>query len=510
MQQTASMSLDHANNSTNNNNTRASIAPSLYASMILSSSIKKRKVKFTIKLSIQELLSVPYLNGVLFCKVRLCDGGNHTSYSSKKEVSNSSVIWSNDSAIQFEVKTVQLYSTSQQSGELIHGIPFQPTASSNSNSNSNNTAAAYHVVGYEPCLCRISVRKELRGGKSYKKLGYVDYNLADFIFKYQQELYFSNNTGGGGGDFSVNRILKEYLKGTSGKSKKNQQRSDNSYLKINIKVIDTLLLTMSVANLPPTVTANAATADATITTPPSNKETLIEDTRPCNVTGLEDTKHFRNGSITSACSSNSSNSSSSSDDSSSKPMSTSSRSSSSITRSYSLTQPILDLVPASAATTTSLLDEDSDSLSLTIKKSNDLIPSLNLYSHNRSCSNGSIKSNVSFDFIIKNRNKKIIEDINSTCSTSSGLILHPIQPQLDHQQQQSHLYSISNCSIPPLVSSNVATVSSLSSIQVEMNKTNNNVTNHKKIEPANLRIIETRIDANEIISQIELELANLK
>ena len=33
-------------------------------------------------------------------------------------------------------------------------------------------------------------------------------------------------------------------------------------------------------------------------------------------------------------------------------------------------------------------------------------------------------------------------------------------------------------------------------------------TNHSKIEPANLRIIETRIDANEIISQIELELTN--
>ncbi len=40
--------------------------------------------------------------------------------------------------------------------------------------------------------------------------------------------------------------------------------------------------------------------------------------------------------------------------------------------------------------------------------------------------------------------------------------------------------------------------------------TNSNFLNHlsKIVEPTNLRIIETRVDANEIISQIELELAN--
>lgn len=40
--------------------------------------------------------------------------------------------------------------------------------------------------------------------------------------------------------------------------------------------------------------------------------------------------------------------------------------------------------------------------------------------------------------------------------------------------------------------------------------TNSNFFNYhsKIVEPTNLRIIETRVDANEIISQIELELAN--
>ena len=69
------------------------------------------------------------------------------------------------------------------------------------------------------------MRKELRGGKSYQKLGYVDYNLSDYILKYQQQ----NDQ-----EFCVNRILKEY----DTNSKKNQQRLDNSYLKIKIRILD--------------------------------------------------------------------------------------------------------------------------------------------------------------------------------------------------------------------------------------------------------------------------------
>jgi hypothetical protein len=155
------------NNSSNNNNTSPN-------------PIRKRKVKFMIQLAIEELLSVPYLNGVLFCKVRLCDGGHYVSYSSKKEVSNSSVLWSNDAPIQFEVKTTQYYQyTTAASGPFV----YQEAAASSQSSAPNN----FLITGYEPCLCRISVRKELRGGKSYQKLGYVDCNLTDFIYKYQQE-----------------------------------------------------------------------------------------------------------------------------------------------------------------------------------------------------------------------------------------------------------------------------------------------------------------------------------
>lgn len=32
----------------------------------------------------------------------------------------------------------------------------------------------------DPCILRISVRKEIKGGRSYQKLGFIDLNLAEF------------------------------------------------------------------------------------------------------------------------------------------------------------------------------------------------------------------------------------------------------------------------------------------------------------------------------------------
>lgn len=145
---------------------------------------------------------------------------------SRKEVSNSSVLWSDDAPIQFDVKTVQSYATTATSGQ----------------SQSQSSSSSVMVIGYDQSLCRISVRKELRGGKSYQKIGYVDYNLTDFISKYHETMNAPNPEN----EFCVNRILKEYDT-TSGSSstasKKNQQRLDNSYLKIKIKIVD--------SNLPP-------------------------------------------------------------------------------------------------------------------------------------------------------------------------------------------------------------------------------------------------------------------
>jgi hypothetical protein len=232
-------------------------------------------------------------------------------FNPRKEISNSSVIWSNDSAIQFDVKTVQLYtlnppqvSTSNNqnipntneniSPHNIQYVPFQPTNTNTINNGltgvqqtpKSNTNITYYVIGYESCLCRISVRKELRGGKSYQKLGYVDFNLADFIFKYQQELYLNQilcnngtslqmNGTSGGGEYCVNRILKEYDGGGGdGKTrtkKKNQLRLDNSYLKINIKIIDPLLLVQMVS----ATATNTITSAINDTSSSSGKKTTL-------------------------------------------------------------------------------------------------------------------------------------------------------------------------------------------------------------------------------------------
>ncbi|KAL8559834.1 hypothetical protein ACOMHN_030170 [Nucella lapillus] len=42
----------------------------------------------------------------------------------------------------------------------------------------------------DPCVCRISVRKEMRGGRSHQKLGFVDLNLAHFAGAGQQTRRF--------------------------------------------------------------------------------------------------------------------------------------------------------------------------------------------------------------------------------------------------------------------------------------------------------------------------------
>ncbi|KAK2178454.1 hypothetical protein NP493_543g03025 [Ridgeia piscesae] len=64
----------------------------------------------------------------------------------------------------------------------------------------------------DPCICRVSIRKEVKGGKSSQKLGFADVNLAEYA----------------GAGSSFRRYL---LKGYDSRS-----RQDNSMLKINISM----------------------------------------------------------------------------------------------------------------------------------------------------------------------------------------------------------------------------------------------------------------------------------
>ncbi|XP_026468611.1 protein FAM102A isoform X2 [Ctenocephalides felis] len=105
---------------------------------------KKKKYKFSVDFRLEELLEVPFVSAVLFAKIRLLDGGSFTEHSTREEVREHSVRWG--TSFQFVCKMSAPAST----GVL------------------------------DPCVLRVSVRKELKGGRSYRKLGFCDLNLAEF------------------------------------------------------------------------------------------------------------------------------------------------------------------------------------------------------------------------------------------------------------------------------------------------------------------------------------------
>lgn len=106
--------------------------------------MKKKKYKFTVDLHLEELVEVPFLNAVLFAKIRLLDGGSFQEHSNREEVKNHTVKW---------------------------GQKFEFPCKMTSN-------ASTGVL--DPCTVRISIRKEIKGGRSYQKLGFIDLNLAEF------------------------------------------------------------------------------------------------------------------------------------------------------------------------------------------------------------------------------------------------------------------------------------------------------------------------------------------
>ena len=49
--------------------------------------MKKKKYKFQVELCLEELAAVPFVNAVLFAKVRLLDGGNFSEISTRYDCS---------------------------------------------------------------------------------------------------------------------------------------------------------------------------------------------------------------------------------------------------------------------------------------------------------------------------------------------------------------------------------------------------------------------------------------
>ncbi|KAH0618356.1 hypothetical protein JD844_017471 [Phrynosoma platyrhinos] len=133
----------------------------------------------------------------------------------------------------------------------------------------------------DPCICRVSVRKELKGGKAYAKLGFADLNLAEFA---------------GSGNTTRRCLLEGY-------DTKNT-RQDNSILKV--MAFDMVLISMQLMS-----------GDPCFKTPPSTgmsisiagePESLHEDRRGVknttsshlNISGYS-TCHSRSSSISELC-----------------------------------------------------------------------------------------------------------------------------------------------------------------------------------------------------------------
>uniref|UniRef100_H3B032 C2 NT-type domain-containing protein n=1 Tax=Latimeria chalumnae TaxID=7897 RepID=H3B032_LATCH len=135
---------------------------------------RKKSMKFRVTFELDSLTNIPFMNGILFCKIRLVDG-RFNGNSSREQIRAHSVFWRK--SFQFDC---------QISVRLPSGIL-------------NN------------CICRVSVRKEIKGGKSYQKLGFVDLNLAEFA---------------GSGYTVRHSILERY--GTS------PSKADNSILKVAV------------------------------------------------------------------------------------------------------------------------------------------------------------------------------------------------------------------------------------------------------------------------------------
>jgi len=112
---------------------------------LLSSFNKKRRHLFEVKLQIIRVVSLPYNGGKFFFKIRLLNGGNHIKICDERfEI--------NENKVEFALPDefiVKMYSR-------------------------------IDTFVLDNCLCRISIRKEGRGGRGYEKIGYYDLDLASY------------------------------------------------------------------------------------------------------------------------------------------------------------------------------------------------------------------------------------------------------------------------------------------------------------------------------------------
>ncbi|CDW52707.1 protein FAM102A [Trichuris trichiura] len=151
-----------------------------YCLSTMSTILRKKRFKFQVDMLLADMCNVPFVNAILYSKIRLLDGGNFCDHTSRADVVNHHIYWGKVS------RFVCRISSCVNTGVL------------------------------EPCICRISVRKEVKGGRSFQKLGYVDVNLSEFA-------------GSGIDGLTRTYLLEGYNAG--------QQRQDNSLIRVNVSMV---------------------------------------------------------------------------------------------------------------------------------------------------------------------------------------------------------------------------------------------------------------------------------
>jgi hypothetical protein len=148
------------------------------SSGILSTFNRKRRHTFDVDLKVERVLSLPYASGKFFFKIRLLNGGNHVYTCQERfEV--------HENKVEFNVRDQ---------------FPVKMTSRIDN-------------FTLDHCFCRISIRKEGRGGRSFEKIGYYDLDLASVA---------------GSGDESKACLLNGYQQTNSSPA--------NAYLEIRMKL----------------------------------------------------------------------------------------------------------------------------------------------------------------------------------------------------------------------------------------------------------------------------------
>jgi len=209
--------------------------------------IKKKRYKFQVDLVLNEHTNVSFSRAILFAKIRQLDGGNYSAYSNRLEVDN-------------------------------HTVKYDANFSFPCKMNANSTTGVL-----DSAKVRISIRKEEKGGRNFRKIGFVDIDLAEYA---------------GAGPSTQRYILQAY---------DSSHRLDNSMLQLTLNITlregDTIfqrpLTRQQPILLPGEDTAGRPQAPDSTEDPVTGLPAALNTKNNLTMSDVTDMNHTRNSSNTS-------------------------------------------------------------------------------------------------------------------------------------------------------------------------------------------------------------------